>query len=441
MKFYDRKIELEILKSNEQQSYKSAVFCVIIGRRRIGKTSLVTKALEGEKYAYLYVSKDAEPLLCQHFQETLKEQLGIDIYGTATHFRDVFEAVMKEAVQRHITIVFDEFQNLYKINPAIFSEMQDIWDRYHNDAKINLITLGSMQSLMKRIFEDKNEPLYGRPTSKLTLRPFNVDVITQILSDFNTNFTNEDLLCLYMLTGGVAKYIELLMEAGCYSKDKMLNHVFRQDSYFLTEGKDLLNNEFNSDFHIYFSILQLIAAGKTRRVEIDGVLQRDTGTFLQNLENNFSIIKRIKPLLSRQEGKISSYSISDNFLRFWFRFIYPYQFLIERGQLKLLRENVQRCYEEFTGKTLEQFYHAKYVETGNYTQVGNWWNRKGDCEIDMIAINEFDKTGVIAEIKRNPQKISIPKLKEKIALLPPALFGEYSFSVRALSLNEMIYRP
>ena len=181
MKFYDREEEIVILQENEKLAEKNAMFTVLSGRRRVGKTSLVTKAFEGKQFAYLFVSKDSEALLCGKLQQALEEQLGIQVYGQLTHFRDLFDVIMRESQKRHFTVIFDEFQNLYKVNPAIFSEMQDIWDRTHRESHINLITMGSIRSLMKRIFEDENEPLYGRPTSKFTLRPFTIHVIEHLL--------------------------------------------------------------------------------------------------------------------------------------------------------------------------------------------------------------------------------------------------------------------
>lgn len=437
MRFYDRENEIEILKENELQSRKSAVFTVLMGRKRVGKTTLITTALKGYDYAYLFVSKDNEAVLCGKFQQTLQEQLGIQVYGTITHFRDLFEVIMKESLNRHFTIIFDEFQTLYKVNPAIFSEIQDLWDRYHRESHLNLITSGSIQSLMKRIFENENEPLYGRPTSKLTLKPFAISVIKQIFSDHCPNYRNEDLLCLYMITGGVAKYMELLMDAGCYTKEKMLNYVCRQDSYFLSEGRDIMNQEFSDESATYFSILQLIAGGLTTRSDIDGAMQKDMGAFLQNLEKNYLMVSRLKPILAKPGSKVTAYEISDQFLRFWFRFIWPYQSLIERGQLALLRQNMSQHYEQFTGRTLEQYFHMLTMETGQYTQVGNWWDRKGENEIDMIALNEFDHTGLVAEIKRNPRKISLTELKKKVELLPSQDFAEYSIILRGLSIDDM----
>lgn len=434
MKFYDREQEIEILAQNELQSRSSAVFTVITGRRRVGKTSLITHALEG--YAYLFVSRDSEAILCNKFQKTLEEQLGIHIYGTVTHFRELFEVMMRESMQRHFTVVFDEFQTLHRINPSIFSEMQDLWDRYHTQSRINLIVSGSIQSLMKRIFESKAEPLYGRPTSKLTLRAFSVTVLKQILSEHYPSFSNDDLLCLYMITGGVAKYVELLMDAHCFTRKKMLDYVCRADSYFLTEGRDLMNQEFNDESATYFSILQLIANGMTRRSIIDGAMQKDTGTYLQNLESNFGLVARLMPVLAKPNSKTTSYEISDQFMRFWFRFIWPYQSLIERQQFSLLRKNMDEHYEQFSGRTLEQYFQAKFMESGNFTQAGNWWNRKGENEIDLIAINEFDHTGMIAEVKRNQHRINMEKLQQKCSALPPD-FKKYKFTLSGLSLDDM----
>ena len=437
MKFYDRETEIEVLQQTQKQSLSTATFTVLMGRRRVGKTALILRALEGEENAYLFVSQDSEAMLCSKFQNVLEQQLHMQIYGSVTHFRDLFEIIMRESIKRPFTIILDEFQNLNKTNPAIFSEIQDIWDRYHTQSHINLIASGSIMALMKHIFEDKNEPLYGRPTSKFTLRPFSLAVLKQIFADHCPAYTNEDLLCLYMITGGVAKYVELLMDSGCYTKEKMFNYVCRLDSYFLTEGRDIINTEFGSDYNTYYSILQLIANGSNRRTDIDGALQKDCGSFLANLEKNFGMIVRLRPVLSSAQSKISAYEIADPFLRFWFKFICPYQSLIESGQLKLLRANMNTQYERFSGKTLERYFQMLIMETGEFTVVGNWWDRKGGNEIDVLAINEFTHQGVIAEVKRNEQKINLHALAEKAKTLPSAQFGRYQFHLYGYSLKDM----
>lgn len=437
MKFYDRKTEIDILHDNERKSCEHASFMVMMGRRRIGKTTLLTHAFKGMSYAYLFVSRDSEAMLCRKFQNSLEEQIGLHIYGTVTRFRDLFEMIMQESQKRHFTLIIDEFQELFRINASTFSDIQDIWDRYHDTSKINLIACGSIHSLMKRIFEDRSEPLYGRPTSKMTIHPFTTTVLKQILYDANPNYTPDDLLCLYMLTGGVAKYIELLIDGGYTTKEKMLDAVCRQDSYFLSEGRDLLVNEFQGEYGNYFSILQLIASGLTRRSEIDGALQKDSGTFLKKLDEDYEMISKLQPLLAKNGSKTSKYEIHDHFLRFWFRFVYPYQSLVERNQLDMLRKYIGEQYTQFSGRSLERYFQDKLFETGRYTDIGNWWNRSGKNEIDIVAINAFDHSGLIAEVKRNPDRINLHSLHEKADALPKIPFAHYQFAFKGLSLLDM----
>lgn len=94
-------------------------------------------------------------------------------------------------------------------------------------------------------------------------------------------------------------------------------------------------------------------------------------------------------------------------------------------------------FEQFTGRTLEQYFQTQAMESGQYTLVGNWWDRKGENEIDMIALNEFDHTGMAVEIKRNPRKISLKELQEKVDALPTKTFGEYTLSLLGLSIEDM----
>ena len=169
--------------------------------------------------------------------------------------------------------MLDEFQNLLKVNPAIPSHIQDIWDRYHNDTHVNLIACGSIFSMMHKIFDNDDEPLYGRKDCEIRLRPFRIAVIKEILGDYNEEYTPEDLLCLYMLTGGVAKYIGQLMDAGAITKDGMLEWATATGSPFLSEGIELIMAEFGREYSNCLSIMQMIARGMTVQSQIDTIIK------------------------------------------------------------------------------------------------------------------------------------------------------------------------
>ena len=338
MKFYDRTQELELLRDINKQSRNTACFTVMVGRRRIGKTSLLLESMKGEKFLYLFVSRKSEVLLCEQFQQEIKDSLELEIFGNVTEFRILFEQLMIYATQTHFTLIIDEFQEFGNINSSIFSDIQNIWDRYKEQAKINFIACGSIYSMMKKVFENNKEPLFGRLTSKIILKPFRISTIKEILKDYNPEYTPEDLLAFYLITGGVAKYVALLMEAGAVTFNQMIRYTIRPDSPFLSEGRDLLISEFGREYATYFSILQLIASGKTSQSEIDSIIGKNTGAYLANLEKEYSLINRNKPMFSKPESRNSRWCLNDNYLMFWFRFIFPNLSMIELGKNNMLEQ-------------------------------------------------------------------------------------------------------
>ncbi len=436
MKFYDRVEELRTLKRISEQSVRNACFTVLVGRRRIGKTMLLLEAVRGTKYLYLFVARQSEPLLCDRFQKEIQEQLGLKIFGSVICFHDLFEELLKYAKENHYTLIIDEFQEFVNVNPAIFSQIQDLWDRYKNEVALHFIVCGSIYSMMMRIFEDSKEPLFGRLTSKIVLKPFSVDVLKEILYDFHPGYRSEDFLAFYLLTGGVPKYVELLMQAGATTKEKMLDVVLASDSPFLYEGRDLLISEFGKEYGTYFSILQLIASGKTTQSEIDSVIGKNTGAYLSNLEKEYSLITRHRPIFASANSRKMRWSIGDNYLRFWFRFIYPNQMLIEMNRSDLLREIVDRHYEQYSGWGLECYFREKIAVTKRVTAIGSYWDSKGGNEIDLIALDDLERTALIAEVKRNPKKIDMKLLAAKADTLKKELAG-YSVTLEGFSLEDM----
>lgn len=436
MKFYDRRTEMALLNATWEQSKRSACFTVMVGRRRIGKTALLLESFKENKYLYLFVSRRNEALLCAQFQNDAEKALGLRLFGNITQFRDLFEQLMIYATKENVTLIIDEFQEFERVNPAIFSDIQNLWDQYKQDAKINFIVCGSIYSMMMKLFEDTKEPLFGRLTSKIILKPFSVSVIKEILGDYNAHFTPEDLLCLYTLTGGVAKYITLFMEAGATTVKQMLQYVTRPDSPFLGEGKELLIAEFGKEYGTYFSILQLIASGKTSQAEVDSIIGKNTGAYLVNLEKNYSLISKNKPLFSKPESRKARWVIIDNYLRFWFRFIVPNQSLLEMGRHDLLREYIENNYVQYSGLLLEKYFREKMAERERVTEIGNYWDTKGQHEIDLIALNKLDKTATVVEIKRNPQKINLSALKEKATVIHKEL-SPYKVEFKGLSMGDM----
>lgn len=436
MKFYNREIELEKLRKVHTLSKELAQLTFVVGRRRIGKTSLLLRAFDITNTLYLFVAKKNEALLCEEFIEEVKHKLSIPIYGEIKSFAVLFEILMQAAKKMHFTVIIDEFQELNSINPAIFSDMQRIWDTNKEESSINLVACGSIYSMMTRIFENAKEPLFGRATQRMHIQAFNINTLKEILNDYAPAYSAEDLLTFYIVTGGVAKYVELLVQNQAFSKDAIVDTILTENSLFLDEGKHVLIEEFGKEYGNYFSILSLIAAGKTARVEIESILEMETGGYLARLEKEYKIIQQIRPILAKPGSRTVKYKISDQFLSFWFRFIYKNRSAVEAGNLAYVKQIITRDFSTYSGRMLEDYFIQKLKTEKKYNLIGTYWEKNNQNEIDIVAVNELKKTVLFAEVKRQKKNISLEKLKYKSLHLQKQFEG-YSFTFKAFGMEDM----
>lgn len=438
MKFYNREKEQDDLRKILLQSKKESKMTVLMGRRRIGKTELALKC-EDSTVLYFFVGKKAEGLLCQDFIEEINRKLDSPIVGKINSFSEIFRIVMKLSAKQPFTLIIDEFQNFAKVNTNIFGDMQRDWDLYRRDSHLNLIISGSVFTLMKKIFEDYNEPLFGRANAKMMLQPFSTSTLKSILADFNPNYTPEDLLALFSITGGVPWYVSLLLDNGNITKDQMLAALTKENSPFISEGKNILIEEFGTDYAIYFSILVCIASGMKTRAEIESDLGIDNiGSYLIRLENYYHLINKSLPIFAKANSKKVHYQLNDSFLVFWFRFFYKYQSLVENNALKSLAAIVERDYSTVSGFMMERYFANKFAEEGKYI-IGKWWDRKGSNEIDLIVADPIAKEAWIYELKKNEEKYNAKILKEKtkVMLSQTPELAKMKIHLGALSLSDI----
>lgn len=441
MRFFDRETEFERLREIEELSHEVAQFTIITGRRRIGKTEMVKKFYENRTMLYFFVARKAEADLCGIFIDEIRTKLNIPmIEGKGMSFATVFRFIMELSLTRYITLFIDEFQDFYRVNPSIYSDMQNIWDSYKDKAHINLIVAGSVNTLMNKIFKNKKEPLFGRQTGMMHVRPFRPSVMKEIMSAYCPGYKKSDLLALYTLTGGVAKYVELFIDRKKFTEKKMLDMFFERDSYFLPEGKNMLVDEFGKDYGIYYSILTLIAQGKNTRSELESALNiKELSGYLKNLTEEYGLISKMQPIYEKSTNRNVHYTIDDQFLRFWFRFVYKYTHIIEAGGNERLRTIVERDFTTVSGKSLESYFNEVLKETGRYTRLGYWHDRKGENEIDIIAEDEVDNRIEFIEVKRQSKNFDEEVLRAKSESFMKAVgpLDDYEVIHRGLSIEDM----
>ncbi len=443
MKFYNRTKEIEELQRIQRRAFESrSRMTVITGRRRIGKTSLAVRAMKGEyPTVYLFVSRKNEAALCSEFTALISSQLSTHAPEGMTSFRELFYFLMEAGKSLKFNLIIDEFQEFFNINPSVFSDMQNIWDTYRNDTHVNLLLMGSVYSMMHKIFESYHEPLFGRADATIRLSGFGTETMKEIMHDFRPDYSNDELLAFFTITGGVPKYIELLCEDTDLSIDGMFNYIIRENSPFINEGRNLLIEEFGKDYGLYFSVLNCIASGINTQGAIEAAMGGVTVSgHLKRLIEDYSLIKRVRPILSKPRSQNVQYEITDNFLKFWFNYFSRNQTLVELSNFELLRNIVSSDYPTFSGHALERWFKMKMIESRKYSDIGSWWERKqgkAANEIDIVGISADGKAALLVEVKRQRRNYNHKDFMEKVERVKASVLSNFVVDTRLLTLEDM----
>ena len=428
----------ELAKTRELAFAEHSQLTVLTGRRRIGKTSLIFQSCKDSTTLYWFVKRSNEADLCDEFSHSVAQTLGVSIPGKVYSFTKLFEFVMELGTKHKFNLVIDEFQEFYNINPSIYSGMQDVWDRFRRQSNINLIVSGSVYTLMEKIFKDAKEPLYGRSDKVMKLYPFQTSVLKEILQDYKENFTPDDLLALYAFTGGVPKYVELFMDAKASDMETMVDLMIQSDSPFADEGNTLLIQEFGKKYGNYFSILGAIADGDNTLPEIETRLGISPGGYLKRLEDDYNIVVKKRPILSKEGTQTVRFEIADPFLRFWFRYFQKYQSLFQIRNFKGLATIIKQDYPTYSGWILEEYFKQKMMESGDFLDIGSWWEAKGNAnEIDIVGIYLFQKKALVAEVKRQRKNFKPELFQQKVEAIRRKILFKYEIEGKCLTLEDM----
>lgn len=440
MKFYDRENELAELRRIQDLSFtEHSRLTVVTGRRRIGKTSLVMRAVKDSPTVYLFVSRKNEASLCAEYVSLIAQALNVYVPEDIKTFRSLFQYLMEQAKSKSFNLVIDEFQEFYNINASIYSDMQNLWDHYRMDTRMNLIVSGSVYSLMQKIFRNSKEPLFGRADNIIKLSTFSIATLKEIMHDYSPDYTPDDLLALYTFTGGVPKYVELFCDNRIIDLEGMISFMIRDNSPFIDEGKYLLIEEFGKNYATYFSILSAISGGINTQSAIEVSLgEKSIGGQLKRLLEDYNVIARRRPILAKEGTQAIRYEITDNFLRFWFNYFDRHRSLTEIKNYPGLRQIVRSDYPTYSGHLLELYFKQQMAETFLYRDIGSWWELKdGQNEIDIVALKLEKSQAVAIEVKRQKKNFKPELFRQKVEHLRKKVLPRYEIEMKCLSLDDM----
>lgn len=434
-KFYNRELQLKKLRTiSDDIEQSKGRLSVVVGRRRVGKTRLLNEAFQeiSEQHLYLFISRKSESALVTEFSTILQNELNTKFFQPES-LKDIFEYLLDHSTRFPITVIVDEFQDIERVNSSLFSDLQNLWDEYKDKSMMHLVCCGSLYNLMTKIFKDEKQPLLNRDDYFFKVNPLAPTYIKAIMKD-NDKYNAKDMLVWWCLSGGIPKYLEWLNNADAAVFEKLISN----GSPLIKEGMHRLVEDFGSEHRAYFDVLGAIASGYNSRPRIESYLDTSVGVNLDKLEKDFDIIAKLRPITAKENSRDIRYKIADEFLSFWFRFIYSNRSAVEIENYDFIRRVIYRDFDTYSGTQLEELFKAILVESKRFNNIGSYWNSKGEDEIDIVAINDFDKEILIVEVKRQYKKYSEARLilKSK-SLLQNLNKKNYTVLYRGFSLDNL----
>ena len=402
-KFVDREEEMMTLQSEYERPGSSLV--ILYGRRRVGKTALISEFIKGKNALFFLASEESEAQNRTAFKEKAADFTGNELLRQfdAKSWDILFQTIMQTPFQEKPIIVIDEFQYIGKSNPAFPSIFQRIWEEQLKDRSVMVILCGSLISMMESQTLSYSSPLYGRRTAQIRLKqiPF------RYYHEFFPDKSPRELVEYYSVTGGVPKYIELFSESDDIYHAIQKN-ILNRSGYLYDEPHFLLQQEV-SEIGNYFSVIRAIAAGNSKLSAISTVLEVKSTSLTKYLKTliDLDILKREVPVTEEnpEKSKKGLYKIKDNYLRFWFAFIYPNMSFIESGNSAIVLDKIRKSmvsghtafvYEDVCREQMWKL-NANGAWPFHFSKLGRWWDSRN--EIDIAAIDPDGSNLILGECK------------------------------------------
>jgi uncharacterized protein len=400
-----------------------AQFMVVCGRRRIGKTTLLSYWLHGRprkqiRGFYWVAHRSTPEILLRGFSDALASCLGSDMIGklSFSSWEDAFLQMFALARKEPLVAGIDELPYLLESVPGLASLLQKIWDSQKRGSQLKLILCGSQYHMMQQELFHPKRPLYGRSTASMVID----EIAPTHLGAFLPHYSPVQIVETYSVTGGVPKYLEL------WDDSKTVLHNIRHvvlspDKMFRGEAVFLIQDEI-PEARTYFAILEALGCGLKTPVtlgRITGLPVTHIGKYLHHLLE-LRIVRRVHSTEAPNEAqtRLTRYEIRDPYLRFHFEFVHPHPSWVEQNMMEKLMEQITPRFDAFVGKTgyeeLARAHLNHLADAGKLPLkpklIGRAWNT--NSEVDLCGLDRKATTALFGECRWNSRKMDSTVLSE-----------------------------
>lgn len=403
--------EKELAALNKLYKENSFQMVVLYGRRRIGKTTLITEFISDKPAIFFTAQEVNDTLNLYQFSKKIYGFFDIpQTTGVFENWNDAFDFLSKKAKEHRFVLAFDEFPYAASANRSLKSILQTAIDHELKNTGLFLILCGSHMGFMENEVLGYNSPLFGRRTAQIKLEGFDYYDAGKMLG----SFSNEDKLKFYACVGGTPHYLSQIKASETF-EENIKRLFFDISGYLYNEPMMLLQQELREPA-MYNSIVGAIAGGASRLNEIATKINEDSskvGKYLQTLVN-LQIVHKIYPFDENpQNSRKGIYRISDNCYDFWYSFVFSSKPEIESGNGDIVADNevFGERLSAYIGKPQFEIICLQYLQRMNRdrmlpfiaTSFGSWWGtdpkERVQTDFDVLAANRMNKKIILGECK------------------------------------------
>ena len=418
--------EYESEKLEELYASDKFEFLVLYGRRRIGKTTLLTEFAKKHNCLYFLPQEKNTTLNIQEFANLMGSYFKMDYTPTfkdwselISFLSDKIDTALTNFPNEKVCIIIDEFPFIAKEYPTIKSILQHTIDHKWQHKNVMLILCGSSVSFMINEVLGYSSPLYGRRTANIELKPLNY----LEASEFFPHFSNIDKITAYSILGGIPYYLQTFDDK-LSIKENISKNIFDDACLLREEPLFLLKQEFREPT-IYNSIIEAVATGASRFTEISGKINEETSkcaSYMKNLQEIRVINKQI-PYGENANSKKSIYSLSDPFFRFWYKYVFSNTSTLSILGAKDYTDKIINDIPSVLGSAFEEICTQYLTMMARKKKLpfipngfGRWWGnnptKKSQDDVDILGID--GNKGIFCECKFRNEKFDLAEFNDLI---------------------------
>ncbi|HBY21588.1 MAG: ATPase [Clostridiales bacterium GWE2_32_10] len=414
--------EKELSKLGELYEQDKFQMVVIYGRRRVGKTTLISEFCKDKEHIFFSAEIMNEKLNLKKFTKSVTSYFKVDYIKEFSDFEDGCKFLYSQAKDERVVLVMDEFPYLINSNKTIASILQNMIDHNFKNSKLFLILCGSSISFMEKEVLGYNSPLYGRRTYQMEIKPFSIYEVQSMFKDY----TKDDIVKLYSIVGGTPHYLNQL-DPNKSLDENIKSYVLDYGSYLYTEPIDLLRQELR-EVAVYNSILTAIANGASKLNEIATTIGEKTDKTANYIKTliELRLLDKVIPITEKSNSKKAIYVLKDNLFKFYYKYIINNKELLEQGEVDVVYKNLDEDISVYIGHIFEDIC-VEYLRKANikrelpflFEKIGKWWgNNKIRMRQEEIDITALDNDNIMfCECKWRNEKMKLKvlnELKEKV---------------------------